>query len=175
MRDTHKIVGMHTRIPPWSHDAHRSGALLWPPQPPKLDLAAMVPEALRQREEAIAAEAKEATKIASRLEEANRLREGSAPQGVGWLMGMNEIAALRAAAQALTDAVEDDERRSGGLLSRLTLKRSAELRRLLLCIYRHGIAGAPRSGSDFDGAILAGSRQRQRQRGRDERDEQHRL
>ena len=47
-------------------------------------------------------------------------------------MGMNDTAALRAAAQALTDAVEDDERRSGGLLSRLTLKRSAELRRLLL-------------------------------------------
>ena len=40
--------------------------------------------------------------------------------------------ALRAAARALTDAVEDDERRSGGLLSRTTLKRSAELRRLLL-------------------------------------------
>ena len=45
---------------------------------------------------------------------------------------MNEIAALRSAAQRLTDAVEDDERRSGGLLSRTTLKRSAELRRLLL-------------------------------------------
>ena len=45
---------------------------------------------------------------------------------------MNEIAALRAAARALTDAVENDERRSGGLLSRTTLRRSAELRRLLL-------------------------------------------
>ena len=45
---------------------------------------------------------------------------------------MNDTTALRAAARALTDAVEDDERRSGGLLSRTTLKRSAELRRLLL-------------------------------------------
>ena len=68
---------MHTRFPPWDHDAHRSGALLWPPQPPKLDAAAMVPEALRQREEAIAAEAREATEIASRLEEANRLARGA--------------------------------------------------------------------------------------------------
>ncbi len=42
-----------------------------------------------------------------------------------------EITALLQAAQALTDAVEDDERRSGGLLSRTTLKPSAELRRLL--------------------------------------------
>jgi hypothetical protein len=47
-------------------------------------------------------------------------------------MGMNEIAALRAAAQALIDEVEADERLSGGLLSRLTLKRCAELRRLLV-------------------------------------------
>ena len=73
--DTHKIVGMHTRIPPWVHDAHRSGALLWPPQPEGSTPRAMVPEPLRQREEAIAAEAREATEIASRLEEANRLRE----------------------------------------------------------------------------------------------------
>jgi hypothetical protein len=47
-------------------------------------------------------------------------------------MGMNDIAALRAAAQRLLDAIEDDETRSGGLLSRMTLKRSAERRRLLL-------------------------------------------
>ena len=47
-------------------------------------------------------------------------------------MVTTEIAALRAAAQALIDEVEADERLSGGLLSRLTLKRSAELRRLLV-------------------------------------------
>ena len=40
--------------------------------------------------------------------------------------------ALRAAAQALTDAVEDDEHRERRVVSRMTLKRSAELRRLLL-------------------------------------------
>ena len=75
--DQHKIVGMATRFPPWYHDAHRSGALLWPPQPPKLNLAAMVPAELRQRDDAIAAEANEATEIASRLEEANRLSRGA--------------------------------------------------------------------------------------------------
>jgi hypothetical protein len=47
-------------------------------------------------------------------------------------MVTTDAAALRAAAQRLTDAVEDDERRSGGLLSRMTLKRTAELRRLLV-------------------------------------------
>ena len=129
--DTHKIVGMHTRIPPWEHDEHRSGALLWPPQAERLDTAPLVPQPLRQLEEAVAAEAREATKIASSLRsEPSRAR--SAPQGIGWLMVTTDTAALRAAAQALTDAVEDDERRSGGLLSRTTLRRSAELRRLLL-------------------------------------------
>lgn len=47
-------------------------------------------------------------------------------------MVTTDTAALRAAAQRLVDAIEDDETRSGGLLSRLTLRRSAELRRLLL-------------------------------------------
>jgi hypothetical protein len=75
--DQHKLVSMATRLPPWDHDAHRSGALLWPPQPPKLDVAAMVPEPLRQLDEAISAEAKEATQMASRLEEANRLSRGA--------------------------------------------------------------------------------------------------
>ena len=45
---------------------------------------------------------------------------------------MNDTAALRAAAQRLVDAIEADEHRSGGLLSRMTLKRSAELRWLLV-------------------------------------------
>lgn len=39
---------------------------------------------------------------------------------------------MRSAAQRLVDAIEDDETRGGGLLSRMTLRRSAELRRLLL-------------------------------------------
>ena len=75
--DTHKIVGMHTRLPVWDHDQHRAGQLLWPPQPERLDVAAMVPEPLRQREEAVAAEAREATKVSSQLEEANRLARGA--------------------------------------------------------------------------------------------------
>ena len=75
--DQHKLVSMATRLPPWDHDAHRSGALMWPPQPERLNPALMVPEALRQREEAVAAEAKEATEIASRLEDANRLARGA--------------------------------------------------------------------------------------------------
>ena len=43
--DTHKLVGLHTRIPPWDHDEHRSGELLWPPSPPQLDMLALVPAA----------------------------------------------------------------------------------------------------------------------------------
>ena len=58
--DQHKLVSMATRLPPWDHDAHRSGALLWPPQPERLDPRAMVPAELVKRDEAIAAEAKEA-------------------------------------------------------------------------------------------------------------------
>ena len=47
-------------------------------------------------------------------------------------MGMNaDTAALRAAAQRLVDSIEDDEHRSGGLLSRISLKRAAELQRIL--------------------------------------------
>ena len=75
--DQHKLVSMATRLPPWDHDAHRSGELLWPPQAQRLDPSAMVPEALRQREEAIAAEALEATKVASDLERANQLQKGA--------------------------------------------------------------------------------------------------
>ena len=75
--DQHKLVSMATRLPPWDHDAHRSGALMWPPQPARLDPRAMVPAELVKREEAIAAEAAEATQIASRLEEANRLARGA--------------------------------------------------------------------------------------------------
>jgi len=45
---------------------------------------------------------------------------------------MNDTAALRAAAQRLVDAIENDETRSGGLISRISLRRCAELRRLLL-------------------------------------------
>ena len=30
--DTHKLVGLHTRIPPWSRDAHTRGEMMWPPQ-----------------------------------------------------------------------------------------------------------------------------------------------
>ena len=75
--DQHKLVSMATRLPPWDHDAHRSGALLWPPQPARLNPARWSAGAVRQREEAIAAEAKEATEIASRLEEANRLARGA--------------------------------------------------------------------------------------------------
>ena len=37
--DQHKLVSMATRLPPWDHDAHRSGELLWPPQPQRLDPA----------------------------------------------------------------------------------------------------------------------------------------
>ena len=55
-------------------------------------------------------------------------------------MVTTDTAALRAAAQALTDAVEDDERRSGGLLSRTTLRRSAELRR---CCLKRGLSRSP--------------------------------
>jgi hypothetical protein len=75
--DQHKLVSMATRLPPWDHDAHRSGELLWPPQPARLDPRAMVPAELVKREEAIGAEAAEATRIASRLEEANRLARGA--------------------------------------------------------------------------------------------------
>ena len=75
--DQHKLVSMATRLPPWDHDAHRSGQLLWPPQPERLDPRAMVPAELVKREEAIGAEAREATRIASRLEEANRLSRGA--------------------------------------------------------------------------------------------------
>jgi hypothetical protein len=46
-------------------------------------------------------------------------------------MGMNDTAALRAAAQRLVDSIETDEHRSGGLLSRISLKRAAELQRIL--------------------------------------------
>jgi hypothetical protein len=75
--DQHKLVSMATRLPPWSHDEHRSGALLWPPQPERLNVAAMVPEPLRQREAAIGAEAKEAAEAWSQLERANRLSRGA--------------------------------------------------------------------------------------------------
>jgi LAS superfamily LD-carboxypeptidase LdcB len=39
--------------------------------------------------------------------------------------------ALRAAAQRLIDSISDDESRSGGLISRVSLKRAAELQRIL--------------------------------------------
>ncbi len=47
-------------------------------------------------------------------------------------MVTTDTAALRSAAQRLVDAIEDDETRSGGLISRSSLRRCAELRRLLL-------------------------------------------
>ena len=45
-----------------------------------------------------------------------------------------DIVALLRAAQALVDAVEIDEARSGGLLSKLTLKRASELRHCMLAV-----------------------------------------
>ena len=60
------------RLPP-----ERVGeAAYWPPLE-KLDMPVLVPAEMRKREEAIAAEALEATEIASRLEEANRLARGA--------------------------------------------------------------------------------------------------
>jgi hypothetical protein len=57
--------------------AERVGeAAFWPP-PERLDVAAMVPPEMAKREAAIASEALEATQIASRLEEANRLSRGA--------------------------------------------------------------------------------------------------
>ena len=51
-------------------------AAFWPPLQ-KLDVPAMISAEMAKREAAIAAEAKEATEIASRLEEANRLARGA--------------------------------------------------------------------------------------------------
>ena len=45
-----------------------------------------------------------------------------------------DISALLQAAQALIAAVEVDEARSGGLLSKLTLKRASELRHCMLAV-----------------------------------------
>ena len=60
------------RLPP-----ERIGeAAFWPPLE-RLDVAAMVPTEMAKREAAIASEAAEATRIASRLEEANRLVRGA--------------------------------------------------------------------------------------------------
>ena len=93
------------------------GEAFWPPAE-RLDAAAMVPAEMAKREAAIASEASEATKVGSALEEVNRLSRG-APEDIGRLMGMTtDTAALRPAAQRLVDAIEDDETRSGGLISR---------------------------------------------------------
>ena len=71
--DTHKLVGLHTRLPPWSHDEHRVR---------RTAVAAAAAEAQSrgdgsaergQLDEAVAAEAKEAMKVWSQLEEVNRL------------------------------------------------------------------------------------------------------
>ena len=60
------------RLPP-----ERVGeAAYWPPLD-RLDVAAMVPAEMAKREAAIGAEARKATQIASRLEEANRLSRGA--------------------------------------------------------------------------------------------------
>ena len=63
------------RLPP-----ERVGeAAYWPPLQ-KLDVAAMISPEMAKHEEAIGAEAREATEIASRLEEANRLARGARRQ-----------------------------------------------------------------------------------------------
>ena len=46
-------------------------------------------------------------------------------------MVTTDTAALRAAAQRLVDSIENDETRSGGLISRISLRRCAELRLIL--------------------------------------------
>ena len=51
-------------------------AAYWPPLQ-KLDVTAMVPPEMAKREEAIAAEAKEAAEAWSQLERANRLQKGA--------------------------------------------------------------------------------------------------
>ena len=82
--DTHRVTGLHTRIPPWSHDEHRSGALLWPPQAPKLDMLALVPEPLRQLEQAVAAAAREASEARSDLEDTHRREPQRRKVLAGW-------------------------------------------------------------------------------------------
>ena len=60
------------RLPP-----ERVGeAAFWPPLE-RLDVAGMIPAEMAKREAAVAAEALEATPMASRLEEANRLARGA--------------------------------------------------------------------------------------------------
>ena len=78
--DTHKLVGLHTRIPPWSRDAHTRGEMMWPPQLPRLDMVALVPEPLRQLEAAVAAAAKEAAAGPVRPRDGESPRS-AAPQG----------------------------------------------------------------------------------------------
>jgi hypothetical protein len=70
--DSHKLVGLHTRIPPWDHSAHRMGEMLWPPPQPKLDMVALVPAPLRQLAEARAKEAKASAAARAEIEESNR-------------------------------------------------------------------------------------------------------
>ena len=82
--DTHKLVGLHTRVPPWSHDAHRRGELMWPPQAPKLDMVALVPQPLRQLEKALAENAREAAQARSDLEEAHRREPQRRKVVAGW-------------------------------------------------------------------------------------------
>ena len=97
-------------------------------------------------------------------------RARSAPQGVGGLMGMTtDTAALRAAAQRLVDSIENDERRTGGLISRISLRRSAELRRLLFetrVEADHHYARAPRAAP---GLMATTSTAAQRRRARERR------
>ncbi len=82
--DTHKLTGMHTRLAPWDHDQHRAGELLWPPQPPKLNPAAMVPGPLRQLEEAVAAGAREASAARAQAEAAHRAQPQRRKVVAGW-------------------------------------------------------------------------------------------
>ena len=79
---------------------------------------------------------------------------------------MNDTAALRAAAQRLVDAIEDDEHRSGGLLSRATLMRSAELRLILFETRveadHHRAGRAPRAASGVMARTTSTQAQRRR-------------
>ena len=91
----------------------------------------------------------EATEIASRLEEANRLARGARRKVLAGLMGMTDTAALRAAAQRLVDV--DRERRAPQrrFAQPDELEARAELRRILfetrLEADRHRARRAPRA------------------------------
>ena len=123
MSITHKLVGMQRASPPWDHDAHRRGELMWPPQPERLnpDRDGSAAAASARRGYCRSRRGRPRGPRPARGGDLSRacLSAGRSPV----MVTTDTTAALRAAAQRLVDAIENDETRSGGLLSRMTLRR----------------------------------------------------